>query len=78
MDIKDCELVTETVTSIDLVCPVAHSRAVLDWIYANGGSTRRTGPRVVNYRALPDSFHVIGHIAGVWTRAEIEKAIRAL
>lgn len=68
----------QVVTNIDLVCPMVHSKVILDWIYANGGATRRTGPRVVNLRADPKCFHVTGHIAGSWTHAQIEEAINAL
>lgn len=78
MDMNSCELDVAVVSNIDLVCPVAYRDKVLNWIYANGGDTRRVGPLVKNYRADPKRFHVIGHVVGVWTQEEIEKALSAL
>lgn len=78
MDIDSCELTTLTVTNIDLVCPVAYRQKVLNWIYDNGGATSRTGPQVRDFRANPKRFHVIGYVAGVWKKDEIEQALSAL
>jgi hypothetical protein len=68
----------QVVTNIDMVCPMMHAKVVLDWIYANGGATRRTGPRVTGLKVDPKTFHVVGQIAGSWTQEQIEEAINAL
>jgi hypothetical protein len=68
----------QVVTNINLVCPMMHSKVVLDWIYAHDGATSRSGPRVTGFRADLETFHVIGRIAGSWTQEQIEEAINAL
>lgn len=78
MDLEQVELETQVVTLIDLVCPMEDALKVSNWIYNSGGGTRRTGPKVTNYRADNSKYHVIGHIAGTWTRNEIEEQIKAL
>lgn len=78
MDLEQVELGTEVVTLIDLVCPMEHSLKVSNWIYERGGSTRRTGPKVKDYRADMSKYHVLGHIPGKWKQSEIEEQLKAL